>query len=458
MYTLGMERVSLPGRLRAFGSILAGAGYQGWLVGGAVRDLLGSREPGDYDIATDARPEQVARIFPRTYPTGIRHGTVTVQHSGIQAEVTTFRTEASYADGRHPDAVDYVATIDADLSRRDFTINGMAASLADGRLVDPWGGRADFAAKLVRAIGDPLARFGEDGLRPLRACRFAAQLGFVLDAATKAAISPSLATVRLVAAERIRDELTKLLMAEVPSLGLVLMEETGLLQLLIPELQRCAGLKQRDLHCFDVLGHSLATCDASGPALHLRLTALLHDVGKATTVGVGANGQPTFYRHERDSADQAYEILSRLRFPNAERDRVVHLVREHMFNYSSSWSDAAVRRFLARVGQASLPDLLALRRSDQIDRCGKREDAASLLGLEQRVKRMTLAGVALGVADLAVDGAVLMEELQLPPGPFIGTLLRELLDSVVADPTLNNRDQLLLIARDSDRKRRAPSR
>jgi len=332
----------------------------------------------------------------------------------------------------------------------------MAASLDDGRLLDPFGGQADLAAGLVRAIGDPVARFNEDGLRPLRACRFTAQLGFDLDSDTEVAISQSLATVRLVVAERIREELCKLLMSDLPSVGLILMEETGLLELLLPELHRCAALEQREMHCFDVLHHSLATCDASAPTLHLRWAALLHDIGKATTVAVDASGLPTFYNHECDSATQAHEILYRLRFSHADRDRIVHLVRHHMFNYDDSWSEAAVRQFLARVGEDSVPDLLALRRADQIGRCGEPNLPQTLIELERRIAEIQRSGAALSIGDLAVNGALLMTHLNLHSGPAIGILLRELLTNVVANPSLNTPARLLQIARNFYQERLAP--
>ncbi|HTX74093.1 MAG TPA: polynucleotide adenylyltransferase, partial [Rectinemataceae bacterium] len=224
-----MRAIRPPQELIDFARALESAGKSCYLVGGAVRDQLLGRPTSDFDLATDARPEEVMRVFRRVVPTGIRHGTVTVHYKGLELEVTTFRTEAGYADGRHPDKVEFASSIEADLSRRDFTINAIAYDLLTRRLVDPHEGREDLGRRLIRAVGDPLERFGEDGLRPLRALRFAAQLGFRVEAATLAAIRPSIGRFRMVSPERVRDELSKMLLSPRPSIGLRLLEETGLL-------------------------------------------------------------------------------------------------------------------------------------------------------------------------------------------------------------------------------------
>lgn len=448
-----MRRVNISRQLQRLGEVFGHAGHEAWLVGGAVRDLLQRRRVGDFDVATDAPPETVMRLFRRTYPTGVRHGTVTVHYAGLEVEVTTFRTEAEYVDGRHPGNVEFVGSIDQDLSRRDFTINGIAVSLATGSVRDPHHGVRDLGKKIIRCIGEPRERFGEDGLRPLRACRFASQLGFRVDGPTLNAIGESLATVAQVSAERIREELKKLLLSERPSVGLSIIEETGLGELILPELHRCAGIAQPEMHCFDVLTHSLMSCDAAPRDLRLRLSALLHDIGKATTVASDEAGRPTFHRHEHESARMAHDLMGRLRFSNAERDQVVHLVRHHMFNYEATWTDAAVRRFLVRVGPSNVPDLLALRRADQIGHCGRLDVSTNLVELHRRIDQVQEEGAALTINDLAVDGRVLMRELDILPGPVVGTILRELLETVVADPELNTERRLLKIATNLYRKR-----
>lgn len=440
-----MRAIRPPRELFDFAQVLHAAGKACFLVGGAVRDYLLGREVNDFDAATDARPEEIVRSYKRVIPTGIKHGTVTVLFKGLEIEVTTFRTESEYADGRHPDKVEFASTIEEDLSRRDFTINAMAFDLATRLLLDPHGGREDLGRRLVRAVGDPIERFREDGLRPLRAVRFAAQLGFNLEAATLAAIRPSIDRFRLVSAERVRDELQKILLSPLPSRALRLLEETGLLEAISPELAVCRGVDQRGMHVFDVLDHLFASVDAAPPELVLRLAAILHDIGKPEAKEEKPGGDPTFYRHEEYSARVAEELLKRLRFPNALVDEVAHLVSCHMFSYDESWSDAAVRRFIARVGTDSIDRLFDLRLADGTAITGVPADPRSLDPLRERIEAILAAKEAFGIADLAVKGGDLMA-IGIPSGPQMGALLRELLETVIDDPSLNERGRLLEIA------------
>jgi tRNA nucleotidyltransferase (CCA-adding enzyme) len=440
-----MRQINPPRELFDFARVLAEGGKQCYLVGGAVRDYLLGREASDFDVATDARPEEVVRAYRRVIPTGIKHGTVTVLWKGLEIEVTTFRTESSYADGRHPDEVEFASSIEEDLSRRDFTINAMAFDLSSKALLDPHGGRDDLSRRLVRAVGDPLERFREDGLRPLRAIRFAAQLGFEVEAATLAAIAPSIDRFRLVSAERVREELLKILLAEIPSRGLRLLEGTGLLAEISPELAACRGVEQRGMHVFDVLDHLYASVDAAPPESALRLAALLHDVGKPAAKVECPGEDPTFYRHEEFSAKAAEVIMRRLRFPKALVEEVAHLIRCHMFSYDESWSDAAVRRFLARVGPEHLESLFALRIADGTGIIGRPVDPRSLASLRERVESVLSAKEAFGLADLAVKGGDLAS-IGIPPGRAMGAILKELLDTVIDDPKLNERERLLEIA------------
>jgi len=434
--------------IKDFASCFRTAGFQCYLVGGAVRDMLLGRRVSDFDIATDALPQEVQRRFHRVIPTGIKHGTVTVLFRGNRFEVTTFRIDQEYRDGRRPDGVVFTPSIEEDLKRRDFTINAIAYDLAEERVLDPHAGRRDLKAGIIRAIGDPLERFLEDGLRPLRACRFAAQFDFHIEERTFASIPAALDTVRKVSAERIRDELQRLLEAPRPSVGFRLMRDCGLLEVLIPELAACTGVEQRELHCFDVFEHLLATCDAAPrQSLPVRLAALLHDIGKPPALEREAGGGLRFHGHESLSAEITERIMRRLRFSNSEVIRTAHLVRHHMFNYDESWSDAAVRRFLARVGPEHVADLLALRRADQVGRCNDDSPSANLVALQKHIERILAADQALGLADLAVDGRELMKALGLTPGPVVGTLLEALLETVLDDPEQNDRSTLLEIAR-----------
>jgi putative nucleotidyltransferase with HDIG domain len=440
-----MRPIRPPRELFDFARVFEESGKRCFLVGGAVRDYLLGREVSDFDAATDARPEEVLRLFRRVIPTGIKHGTVTVLWKGLEIEVTTFRTEAGYADGRHPDIVAYASTIEEDLSRRDFTINAMAFDLASKELLDPFDGRKDLGRRLVKAVGDPLERFREDGLRPLRSVRFASQLGFDIEEATLAAIRPSIERFRLVSAERVREELQKILMSAVPSRGLRLLETTGLLAEISPELAACRGVEQRGMHVFDVLDHLYACVDSSPPELGLRLAALLHDVGKPEAKVERPGEEPTFHRHEEYSARMAEAIMKRLKFPNALVDEAIHLIRCHMFSYDDSWSDAAVRRFLARVGPENIESLLALRVADGTAIIGRPVDPRSLGPLRSRIDSVLAAKEAFGLADLAVKGDDL-RAIGVPPGRAMGAMLKELLEAVMDDPALNDRERLLQIA------------
>jgi putative nucleotidyltransferase with HDIG domain len=439
----------VPRTVRDFADSFRAAGFQCHLVGGAVRDILMGRAHSDFDIATDALPAQVTSMFRRVIPTGIRHGTVTVLFKGTTFEVTTFRTEADYSDGRRPDAVAFAPSIFDDLARRDFTINAMAYDLLSNRLNDPHNGEGDLGRGLIRAIGDPAERFREDGLRPLRACRIAAQLSFTIERSTRDAIPGALDTLARVSAERVRDELTKTFQAPLPSTGLFLMRDTGILGVILPELLEGVGVGQGSLHCYDVFTHSLYACDAApAESLVLRMAALFHDIGKPRTRGVGPEGSPTFYEHERISAGMAEQILLRLKLPNAVVKDVVHLVAHHMFNYQEDWSDAAVRRLIARVGEGKVKDMIALRRADQIGMC--RENARAfpegLANFAARVSTVLDKGRAFTLREMAADGDDIMSRLGLPPGPRVGIILEELLQAVLDDPSLNEKEKLLQIA------------
>lgn len=426
---------------------LRGAGHEAHLVGGGVRDMLLGRVPADFDIATDARPEAVLELFGHRFaiPTGLQHGTVTVVTSAARnVEVTTFRGEGAYLDGRRPSSVSYVSSLREDLSRRDFTMNAVAFDPLSGALTDLFGGQEDLARRLVRAVGDPLARFREDGLRPMRAVRQAAQLEFDVEAATLAAIPETLDVFRKVSAERVRDEMLKLLAAPRPSRGLELMRQTGLLEEVLPELLEGVGCTQNRFHKHDVYGHTLAVVDATRGDAIVRLGALLHDVGKprARQPREGAPGEYSFFKHEYIGADMADAIARRWKLPNADRERVVAMVAHHMFFYTPDWTDGTLRRFVRRVGGELLPALFALREGDIAGR-GFAEDPEVELGeLRRRVEEVAAADAALRVTDLAIDGRDVMRVLGIPPGREIGVLLERLLERVLDDPSLNERETL----------------
>ena len=454
-----MKNLKIPQPLKKMNEIFKANGYEAYLVGGAVRDMIRGKTAADWDVATNAQPEQVVKIFHKVIPTGIAHGTVTVLFMGHSIEVTTYRTEADYSDGRHPDSVNFAGTIKEDLSRRDFTMNAIAASLEDGHLVDPFAGQEDIKSKTIRTVGNPYDRFNEDGLRPIRAIRFASQLGFSITAETMAAIPASLAKTATISVERFRDEFIKILKSPEPSVGLKLLEETGILKIFIPELTNCRKVEQADYrgyHQFDVLDHLLYACDGAPAHKELvRLAALLHDIGKpkAKQQKKTPDGQITFtfYNHEKYSEEISQNLMTRLKFSKAEIATVCHLVKNHMFHYESNWSDASVRRFLFRVTPEALEDLFDLRMADVY---GKNRTppvlkegpwSDNLLELKDRIAELSSQQQVLGLKDLAINGKDLMAA-GIPAGKQLGSILNQLLETVLDDPEQNNREQLLTIA------------
>ena len=431
---------------------LRGVGKQAWLAGGAVRDLLRGKVAQDFDVATDALPEQVAKLFPRVVPTGMQHGTVTILTGEHNVEVTTFRGEGPYLDGRRPSAVTFLGDIDGDLARRDFTVNAMAWDPLDGVLRDPFSGAEDLRRCRLRAVGDPLARFREDGLRPLRAVRFACTLRLALDPPTRRAIPATLEIFSKVAMERVREELVKLLVRGAPpSRGLRLLLRTGLLPRIVPELLDSVGFAQNRYHRWDVWRHTQRCVDFAPADLLVRLAALLHDVAKPRCAAAkeGALGEHTFYDHEKIGAQLTAAILQRLKFPRRETERVALLVAEHNWHYRPEWNDATVRRMLARIGPSELPALWALRRADLQAR-GRlvEEGLANQSEAEARFQREIDRSAALKVTDLAIGGEDVMRALQIGPGREVGEVLARLLERVIDDPDLNTREALLRLVAD----------
>jgi tRNA nucleotidyltransferase (CCA-adding enzyme) len=419
-----------------------------WIVGGCVRDMLLERDVSDWDVCTDATPKELLAVFPKAIPTGIDHGTVTVVRDHQHFEVTTLRGETTYSDGRRPDSVFFTDDIDKDLARRDFTVNAIALDPVTGHVIDPFGGQADLGRKVLRAVGDPRERFNEDGLRVLRAARFVATLELELDGPTHAAIGGALDTYKKVSAERVRDEWVKTMKARRPSRAFDVMKDTGILGVSCPELLLGVGLEQNRYHTYDVWRHAMECMDACVGDPILRIAALFHDVGKPATRAFSEKTKDyTFYEHERVGAEIVDPICSRLRFSNDERARITHLVRHHLFHYDQ-WSDAAVRRWIQRVGRERLADLYALNEADL--RAKGREgppDLEALTALKAHVERVLEAGAAFSTRDLAVNGNDLMRELGVAPGRILGDVLKELLDVAIQDPAKNTRDDLLAEAR-----------
>ena len=459
-----MNRVKIPSELKKMNEIFSANGFEAYLVGGAVRDMLLGKAASDWDVTTNAKPQDVMRIFHRVIPTGIAHGTVTVHFMKREIEVTTYRTESDYSDGRHPDSVNFNATLEDDLSRRDFTMNAIAASLADGSIIDPFDGRSDIKKKVIRTVGNPRERFLEDGLRPIRALRFSSQLGFVIQKDTYSAILDGAIQEKIhsISIERFRDEFCKIVQSPVPSVGLRLLEETGILAHFIPELAAGRGVTQvdaRGFHEFDVLDHNLYACDgAPKDNLIVRLSALFHDIGKTAmrtvehkTVSGETFELVHFHGHEGKSAEIAREVLFRLKFSNAQIDEICHLIKNHMFFFEPTWSDAAVRRFIVRIGLENIDNLFLLRYADiygmhRVPVVATSDTVRNLNELRDRIAKVEAEKSARSLKDLAVNGKDLLA-LGIPAGKQVGRILNELFQCVLDDPAMNDRERLLTVAK-----------
>jgi putative nucleotidyltransferase with HDIG domain len=422
-------------------------GHAAYVVGGSLRDTLLGRPAKDWDLASAALPERTVELFPGAVYEN-KFGTVAVRTEDPavpEVEITTFRTDHDYADYRRPHRVEFGESIELDLARRDFTVNAMAWGAEPGeepQLIDPHGGQTDLAARTLRTVGDPAKRFDEDALRMLRAVRLAATLDFAIEPATLAGIGAKAEHVGRLSGERIAMEMTEILAADRPSIGLRLMAATGLLHAISPDLAAQRGLPQNKVEGEDLWDHTLRAVDgAATDPPRIRLAALLHDIGKPLTMADGR-----FLGHETVGAGLADALLERWRWPVDERRRVVSLVRQHMFGYQPSWSDAAVRRFIAKIGLDQLEDLFLLREADHVG-SGRERDAGGLNELRARVAAELEAGVALDLHGLAVDGSDLMTELGMQPGPGLGRLLDWLLERVIAEPSVNTRAGLLDLAR-----------
>jgi tRNA nucleotidyltransferase (CCA-adding enzyme) len=385
-------------------------GFAVFLVGGCVRDMVRGVPPKDFDVTTSAHPHEVQAAFKKVIPTGIQHGTVTVVLGGTHVEVTTFRSEGDYHDGRRPSTVTFESDITEDLSRRDFTINAMAYDPISREIVDPFGGQADLQAHIIRCVRDPHERFSEDGLRPLRAVRFAAVLGFSLDPATRAAIPPTLPVFRKVALERVREELVKLLLSPRAESGLVLLTETGLLEVFLPELASADAEAAR---------LARAAAQAAPVDDEVRLAALLADIVRGP---------------------QAREIGLRLKFPNKVADMLGLLVEHAALEARFGDADPALRRLLAKVGLGQLEPLLAVAHARIQVRTPERLEEFS--SLQERLRALAAAKPPLSSKELALTGGDIMATLGVGPSPIVGEATRFLMEAVLDEPGLNQPERL----------------
>ena len=414
-------------------------GFRAYLVGGCVRDLLLGREPEDWDIASSARPEQIMALFgSAAIPTGVKHGTVTVKAPDGAYEITTFRTDGSYSDGRHPDSVKFSRTIGEDLARRDLTINAMALD-STGHLVDPFDGAEDLDRRVIRCVGDPRERFLEDALRILRAIRFAATLGFSVEDATARAIHDQAELLQRIAAERILAEMNKLLCGS--GCREVLLAYPDVLGVFIPELLPCVGFAQRNVHhCYDIYTHTAYAVDAIRPEPILRWTMLLHDIGKVNTFTADEAGQGHFYGHPEVSGDLAEEICSRLRMRKKDREDIAALIRWHDRNIPLT--EKNIGSAVLTLGEENFRRLLEVKRADNSAQAPEfRWVSEKIDAAEQLLEKMLQQGMCLQLKDLAVNGNDL---LALGcSGKEIGRTLQRLLQQVAAGEIENRRDALL---------------
>ena len=435
-------QIRMPAGVRYIIETLAASGFEAYAVGGCVRDSLMGRIPADWDITTSAVPDELLRVFKnnRVIPTGIKHGTVTILCKGGQFEVTTYRVDGAYTDGRRPDNVTFSASLEEDLKRRDFTINAMAYNDAHG-LQDFFGGAADLENKIIRCVGDPKERFAEDYLRMLRAYRFAATLGFSLEPSVVETIAANRAKVKGISAERIQSELNKLLLSGDFAIQRAFFDVFA--DVLLPEVAALRGVEQNNAyHCHDVYDHSMAVLAHTPPELCMRLSALLHDVGKARCRTVDDYGVCHFYKHESKSADMAAGILKRLKYDNETMDTTLNIIRFHGHCFRPE--PRAVKKLIGKLG---VPLARHVLRFFQADTMGKsdfaRERSLPLAeACMEALEAVVASGEPCALSDLAVNGKDVMDILRLPPGREVGDMLHALLDRVQAEPALNTREAL----------------
>lgn len=437
-------------------AVLQSGGFEAFFVGGCVRDLLMGTKPKDFDITTNATPEQIIALFPKTFyentygtvgvvTCGEDLGTVCSDESVKIVEVTPYRLESTYSDNRHPDEVSWSSDIMDDLKRRDFTCNAMAYNPITNELVDPFKGQDDIKDKIVRAVGDPAQRFNEDALRLMRAVRFVCQLDFDLDSVTRESLEHNAHLLNNISRERVRDEFVKLIMTDFPMRGISLMKETNLLGYVVPELLRGVGVEQNQAHMYDVWEHNLRTlqyaADKKWP-LHIRLAAIFHDISKPETKRFSKEKNViTFYGHDVVGGRVTREIMERLKFPKDLIEKVSMFVRWHMFfSDTEQITLSAVRRLITNVGKENIWDLIDLRVCDRVGTGRPKEEPYRLRMYQSMVEQALKDPISLKM--LKTDGKRIMEVTNMAPGPKVGYILHALFDEVLENPEKNTEDYL----------------
>lgn len=474
-----MDTSKIPPFVSHVTLLLQKAGFEAYLVGGCVRDMILGREPKDWDVTTNATPDQIQTVF-HVYRTVYENtfGTVTVvniapnaedrdvsyetlsretiQSTSEQVQVTTYRSEGSYSDSRHPDSVSYETDIEKDLERRDFTMNAIAYDPIKDIIKDKFNGQKDIKDKTIRSVLYAETRIQEDALRMLRAIRFSTELGFAIDTETLAAIEKHAALIKDISEERIRDEFVKIILSPEPAKGIDLMERLGLLTHIIPELQEGIGCEQKGEHIYDVYNHLLHALQHAAEknfSLDVRLSALFHDIGKPRTrrwdgTKAGGKGKYTFFGHEVIGARMTKIILERLKFSRETVTRVTSLVRSHMFfSDTEQITLSAVRRIIQKVGVENIWLLMEVR---ECDRVGMKKVEAPYRLRKYHAMIDEVLRDPISVSQLAIDGTYLMNELHMKPGPRMGWILNALLEEVLENPTLNTIETLSEHAKNLD--------
>lgn len=458
-------QIMLPFSVLSIIKTITEAGFSCELVGGAVRDLLLGVPTKDWDFATNATPEQILPLFQESFYENA-FGTVMVAQKHLKAQfsfeapedednlvydITTYRSDGSYRNNRHPETVTWGTTIEEDLKRRDFTINAIALRVTtplktinvhklECDFIDPFGGQQDLEQKIIRTVGDPDERISEDALRMLRAVRFTVQLKMELESATAASTKKHAQLLKNISWERISEEFMKMLSSDTPDKALVTLDELGLLEYILPELLEAKGVKQSGHHIYDVWEHSIravSTCGSKDPVV--RLATLLHDIAKPQTTRVTPTGTVTFYSHEVIGARTAKKVAQRLRLSKRDCDRIFTLVRWHMFTYEKHVTDAYIRRFIRRIGIENIDDMMALRTGDRVG-SGSKASSWRLEELKERIYNELHQ--PLKVTDLVVNGNDVMTELAVKPGPIIGKMLNKLFEDVLEEPEHNTQEYL----------------
>ncbi len=451
--------IVLPPKVIEIISKLYEKGFQVFVVGGAVRDIMMGRPVNDWDLTTDATPEQIIETFPDESFYDNKFGTVGIKNeSGRPYEITTFRSEYGYSDARRPDKIVWGKSLEEDIQRRDFTINSMAIRIqanqtashnvayisCEGELIDPYDGRTDLKKRLIRAVGDPGKRFNEDALRMMRAVRIASELDFKIEEQTLTAIFANRKLIQKISKERIRDELFKILASSHPYEGMILLKDTGLMQEILPELEATFGVEQKSPgrhHIYDVGTHSLLSlkfCPSTDPIV--RFATLIHDVGKVQTFKRLDNGTITFYNHELVSAKAAKKIADRLHFSNEQKDKFYRLVRYHQFTVNENQTDSAIRRFIRNVGKENVADMIDLRVGDRLGG-GASQTSWRLEQFKKRIAEVQKQPFT--VHDLKINGNDVMKIFGIRPSPKVGRILEKVFDNVVKKEVANKREDLL---------------